>query len=83
AGLLPPGRRQTGIGFVGRRGGVRCALAGSCASSVVLGVLLAAGADVFCPLMRFSARCNEAVACVYATILHCPREAAGVPPPRS
>jgi len=27
AGLLPPGRRQPGIGSVGRRGGVRCALA--------------------------------------------------------
>jgi len=27
AGLLPPGRRQPGIGPVGRRGGVRCALA--------------------------------------------------------
>jgi len=25
--LLPPGRRQPGIGSVGRRGGVRCALA--------------------------------------------------------
>jgi len=28
AGLLPPGRRQPGIGLVGRRGGVRFALAG-------------------------------------------------------
>ncbi|WP_312995615.1 hypothetical protein, partial [Achromobacter animicus] len=46
---------------------------GGVLSSVVLGVLLAAGADVFCPLMRFSARCDEAVACVYATISHCPR----------
>ncbi|WP_312438854.1 hypothetical protein, partial [Achromobacter sp.] len=35
AGLLPPGRRQPGIGSVGRRGGVRFALAG-------IGLLMAA-----------------------------------------